>query len=99
MGRAKRNPSIPPTKVMGFASLYPSYTLFLFLHRHPDLEPAIAGHRIELLVIALEVRRIGHLHVRLRQKVIPDRVDGAADGRDMLGVSEHEIFLLGDPDE
>src|SRR5262245_59022510 len=28
------------------------------LHRHPDLQPAIAGRGVELLVIALEVRRI-----------------------------------------
>jgi len=63
--------------------------------RYPNLEPAIAGRRIEGLVITLEVRRVSGLHPRHRQPVIPDRVDGAADGRDVLGVGEHRIFLLG----
>src|ERR1700694_3110594 len=35
--------------------------------RHPNLEPAIAGQRIEVLVIALEVRRVGHFQSRGRQ--------------------------------
>ena len=34
----------------------------LLPHRHPDLQPAIAGSRIELLVVALKTRRVGRLH-------------------------------------
>src|SRR5690349_21861374 len=41
------------------------------LDRHPDLKPAIAGHWIELLVIALEVRCIGGPVARGWQPVIP----------------------------
>jgi hypothetical protein len=29
--------------------------------------------------------------------VIPDRVDGAADGRDVLGVGEYSVFRFGNP--
>ena len=46
---------------------------------------------------SVRIRRIGRLHARGRQPVIPDRVDGAADGRDVLGVGEHRVFLLGHP--
>ena len=63
----------------------------------PDLQPAIAGGRIEFLVIALEVRRVGGFHARSRQPVIPDRVHGAANGRDVRSVSKHDIALFGDP--
>jgi len=69
----------------------------LFPDRHPDLQPDIAGGRIKLLVIALEVRSIRRRHPRRRQPVIPDRVDGAANGRDVLGVGEHRVFLFGNP--
>src|SRR3954451_22128385 len=34
----------------------------LLPHRHPDLEPAIAGCGIEILVVALKTRRVGGLH-------------------------------------
>src|SRR6266700_422991 len=64
----------------------------LFPDRHPDLEAAIAGGGIELLVIALEIGRIGHLESRGRQPVIPDGVDGAPDGRDVLAVGKDDVF-------
>src|SRR6476661_607153 len=73
-----------------------SQALRLFLDRHPDLEPAIAGERIEVLVVALEVRRVGHFQPRGRQPVIPDRVDGTADGRDVVAMAEDRISLFGD---
>src|SRR6266851_3177968 len=66
--------------------------------RHPNLETAIAGERIEVCVIALEVGRIGRSQTRRRQPVIPDRVDGAANGRDMVAVREDRISLFGNPD-
>src|ERR1700712_3890068 len=69
----------------------------LLPHRNPYLQPAIAGRRIELLVVALEGRRIGRLEAGHRQPVIPDRVDGAADGRDVFGVGEDRVFLFGNP--
>src|SRR6478752_2534211 len=69
----------------------------LLPHRYPDFEPAIAGGRIEILVVALKTRRVGGLHARRRQPMIPYRVDGAADGRDMLSVGEHGVFLFGNP--
>src|SRR5215475_7984622 len=72
--------------------------IMLLLHRHPDLEAAIAGLGIELFVIALEVRRVRGLQPRGRQPLIPDRVDGAADRGDVVGVGEHRIALLGDAD-
>src|SRR5262249_53906928 len=64
--------------------------------RHPDLEAAIAGDRIELLVIALEVRRIRDLMPRRRHPVIPDGVDGPPDGRDVITVGEDRVFLRWD---
>src|SRR6516165_9396401 len=70
----------------------------LLFHRHPDLEAAIAGQGIKILAVALEVRRIGRLEAGGRQPVIPDRVDRAADGRDMVAVGEHRVALLGDAD-
>src|SRR4249919_3332652 len=54
--------------------------------RDPDFQPAIAGAGIELFVVAFEVRRVGGFHPRCRQPVIPDRVDGAANGRDVLAM-------------
>src|ERR1700688_2758428 len=69
----------------------------LFPDRHPDLEPAITGERIEILVVALEAGRIRGLQARGRQPVIPDRVDGAADGRDVVGMGEDRIALCGNP--
>src|SRR5882757_4023918 len=80
-----------------FAS--PGMTRKLLLDRHPDLQSAIAGQRIEALVVALEVRRVRDGHAGLRQPAIPDRVDGAADARDVVLVGEHEIFLRRDPDQ
>src|ERR1019366_6274712 len=56
---------------------------------YPNLKATIAGARIEILVVALEVGRIG------RQPVIPDRVDGAAYGRDVVAVGEDRVSLLG----
>lgn len=69
----------------------------LLPHRNPDLQPAIAGKRIEFLVVALEVRRVRRLEAGGRQPVIPDGVDGAADGRDVFVVGEDRVFLFGNP--
>src|SRR5579872_2437701 len=64
--------------------------------RHPDLETAIAGRGIEALAVTLEIGRIGDPQAGRRQPVIPDRVDGATNARDVLAMREHGIFLLGD---
>src|SRR6202023_1332149 len=68
----------------------------LLLDRYPNLEAAIAGERIEILVITLEVGRTRRFQSRRRQPVIPDRVDGTANGRDVVAVGEHRISLFGD---
>src|SRR6185312_973339 len=65
----------------------------LFADRHPDLEPAIAGRRIEFLVIALEIGRIGGLEAGVRQPVIPDRVDGTTDARNVVAMGEYRVSL------
>src|SRR3954453_10783103 len=70
----------------------------LLLHRHPDLEAAIAGCGIEFFVIALEVRRVCGLQAGGGQPLIPDRVDGAADRGDVICVGEHGIAVLRDTD-
>src|SRR6266852_1357703 len=59
---------------------------FLVLHRHPNLEAAIPGERIEVFVVTLEVGCIGGFQPGRWQPVIPDRVDGAANGRDVVAV-------------
>src|ERR1700737_4435488 len=69
----------------------------LLSNRYPDFEAAIAGERIENLVITLEVGRVGRFQSRSRQPVIPDRVDGPANGRDVLAVRKHCVFLFGNP--
>ena len=69
----------------------------LFAHRYPNFEAAIARERIEVLVVALETGRVGGFQFRCRQPVIPDRVDGAANGRDVLAVREHRVALFGNP--
>src|ERR1700722_7507032 len=68
----------------------------LFLDGDPDLKTAIAGQRIEILVVALEVGRIGRFQAGRRQPVIPDRIDGAPNGRDVVAVGEDRVFLFGD---
>src|SRR5258708_17911170 len=68
----------------------------LVLHRYPDFEAAIAGERIEILVVTLKEGRVGRFQSRSRQPLIPDRVDGAANGRDVVAVGEHRISLLAD---
>src|SRR6266481_3259144 len=70
----------------------------LVLHRYPDFEAAITGERIEIFVVALEVGRVGRFQSRSRQPLIPDRVDGAANGRDVVAVGEHRISLFGNTD-
>src|SRR3954454_13608083 len=64
------------------------------LDRDPDFEAAIAGQRVEVFVVALEARRIGRLQAGGRQPTIPDRVDGAPDGRDMVAMRKHRVFLF-----
>src|SRR4029434_4643007 len=39
----------------------------LLPHRHPDLQPAITGGRIEFFVVALETRRLWGLHSGCRR--------------------------------
>src|SRR5262249_46498876 len=65
--------------------------------RYPDFEPTHSGLWIELLTEALETRRIGDLVPRFRQPPAPDRVDRAADGRDMPAMGKPRIFLLAQP--
>src|SRR5579859_7643013 len=69
----------------------------LFLYRNPDFEPAIAGDGIEFFVVALEIRRIGELEAGGWQPLVPDGVDGAADGRDVFAMAEHGIARFGNP--
>src|SRR6202022_1393662 len=68
----------------------------LLLDRYPNLKTAIAAERIEILVITLEVGRVGRFQARRRQPVIPDRVDGPANGRDVVAVAEDRVSLFGD---
>src|SRR6266446_1142965 len=70
----------------------------LLLNRYPNLEAAITGKRIEVLVVTLEVGCIGCFQPGRWQPVIPDRVDGAANGRDVVAVGEDRISLFGDAD-
>src|SRR6266404_52732 len=79
------------------ACAYAKQSRGLLLHRYPDFEAAIASERIELLVVAFEEGRIGRFQSGSRQPLIPDRVDGAANGRDVVAVVEHRISLFGDP--
>src|SRR5262249_33444728 len=67
------------------------------LDRYPDFEATHSGLGIELFAEALEIRRIGYLVPRFRQPLAPDRFDRAADGRDMLAMGKHGIFLRADP--
>jgi hypothetical protein len=82
---AKQPPGVGPRRAAKRCGLLP--------HRHPDFEAAIAGQGIEILVVALEVGRIGYFQSRGRQPLIPDRVDGAADGRDVVAMREDRISL------
>src|SRR5882757_8754209 len=70
----------------------------LLSNRYPYFETAIAGERVEILVVTLEVGRIGRFQSRSRQPVIPDRVDGPANGRDVVAVGEDRVSLFGDAD-
>src|SRR5712675_448344 len=63
-------------------------------HRYPDFEAAIARQRIEILVVTLEVGRIGRFQSRSRQPVIPDRVDGPANGGDAITVGKDRVSLF-----
>src|SRR3954449_8980463 len=65
----------------------------LFAHRYPYFETAIAGERIEVLVVPLKTGRVGGFQSRCREPVIPDRVDGAANGRNVLTVGEHRVVV------
>src|SRR5258708_8571650 len=67
------------------------------LDRYPDFEATHSGLGIELVAVALEIRRIGYLMPRFRQPLAPDRHDCAADGRDMLTTGKHGIFLRAEP--
>src|SRR6267154_3098093 len=69
----------------------------LLRDRYPNLEAAITGERIEVLVVTLEVGRIGGFQTGRRQPVIPDRVDGAANGRDVVAMGEDRVSLFGNP--
>src|ERR1700694_388934 len=89
--------SISLAKQSGAGTAQGSPAYRLFLDRDPDLEAAIAGERIEILVVALEVGRVGRLQSRRRQPMIPDCVDGAANGRDVVAVGEDRVSLFGNP--
>src|SRR5258708_3564685 len=67
------------------------------LDRYPDFEATHSGLGIELVAVALEIRRIGYLVPRFRQPLAPDCHDCAADGRDMLTMGKHGISLRADP--
>src|ERR1700730_13274604 len=90
---SSREPVSTPHQVRGRLSLENA----LLPDRDPDFEAAIAGERIEFLFIALEVGCVGALQPRCRQPLIPDRVDGAANGRDVIAVGEDRVSLFGDP--
>src|SRR5260370_34780970 len=68
----------------------------LFPDRHPDFEATISRERIEILVVSLEVGRIRRFQSGRRQPVIPDRVDGPANGRDVIAVGKARVSLFGD---
>src|SRR5258706_2103896 len=67
------------------------------LDRYPDFEATHSGLGVELFAEALEIRCISYLVPRFRQPLAPDRFDRAADGRDMLAMRKHGIFLRADP--
>src|SRR5258708_4878698 len=60
------------------------------------VKAAIARQRIEILVVTLEVGRIGRFQSRSRQPVIPDRVDGPANVGDVITVGKDRVSLFGD---
>src|SRR5260370_26538656 len=78
---------------MLWQSRYPLQSDHLDGHRY--VEAAIAGERIEFLVVTLEVGRIGRFQPGSRQPLIPDRVDGPANGRNVLAMGEDRVFLFG----
>src|SRR3954451_5659025 len=63
-------------------------------NRHPYFQATIAGERIEALVVALEAGRIGRFQCGRRQPLIPNRVDGAANGGDVVTMREHCVALF-----
>src|SRR5258708_31892832 len=67
------------------------------LDRYPDFEATHSGLGIELIAVALEMRGNGYLVPRFRQPLAPDRHDCAADGRDVLAMGKHGIFLRSGP--
>jgi len=81
--------------IAGYRAAQGSLAGQLLLDRYPNLKTAIAGERIEIPVITLEVGDVGHFQARRRQPVIPDRVDGAANGRDMVAMGKDRVFLRG----
>src|SRR5882672_11413277 len=64
--------------------------------RHPDLHAAETGGSVELLGVALEIRRVRRLVSRLRQPDAPDRVVRAPERRDVLPMREHGVLVRGD---
>src|ERR1700730_10256561 len=101
-GTAQGSPACGPESFDAFSSRQPgagfSSKTPLLPDRHPNLQPAIAGERIEVFVVALEVGSVGRFQARGRQPVIPDRVDSTANGRDVVAVREDRVFLFGNPD-
>jgi hypothetical protein len=67
------------------------------LQRQPDLKPAHPANRIKLLAIPLKIRRISRNMSRCRQPLIPDRVPGTPDSRNMFAMAKHCIPLRRNP--
>src|SRR5215469_3425742 len=71
---------------------------FSRLNGNPNLEPARAGLRIELLAVALELRTLSRLQPGFWQALVPDCVERPPHGRDMVRLPEHCVLLGRNPD-
>jgi hypothetical protein len=67
------------------------------LDRHPYLNAARSGRRVEILAVALEVRRIRDLMTGFRQPLVPDGVPGAPDRGNVVAMGEHHISVFWNP--
>src|SRR5450830_2116129 len=62
----------------------------------PDFHAADAAGRIEMLVVAFKIGRVGHFQPGLWQPLVPQRMPGDADGGNMPAVVKHGIALRRD---